>query len=311
MNRELRRSSSDPLLTALIKSSDAPRPFRMKDLSPTIKNGRTLFLVVFFILVFVITNILTVYTYKTMPTKKSLPDIISDNWLSFAQIRSVSPISVVAITNLITICLLITGLYYTFQKFNVANCRKAVFLFTIANIIRCLFFLSTQLSPPCVGYSDCNCANEKYENVVNNTGYFKMVLTYVFTFGQGTDKIPNCGDLMMSGSITLQWTLGLYILETFLCGSGIENRFLHYLINRVILVIIALFQILARVHYTIGAALSITFVELSWLIYGSFQSLNNKGYSPFLTSTFGQFFSWIEDDSMFADEKDSPLLNDE
>ena len=234
-----------------------------------------------------------------MPNKKSLPDILFDNWKSFALIRSF--FSIYIIPTLFTLILIILSLILIYNKFNICNIKKIFILFSFSNLIRCLFFMSTQLSPPCIGYSNCTCSINTYDKIIEKKKPFVISMVYFITFGIGTINIPACGDFMMSGSISLQWIIGLFIIETFLYDSNFSILKFNILI-RISLLIFTIFQIFIRNQYTIGAALSITFIELSWLFYGGLQALNDKGYSPFLTTKFGHLFSWIEDNNLIYNE---------
>lgn len=206
-SREIRRSTSNPLLSESLKKNKTPKKLRISNLISSIKDPINITLLIFLIFSYLISNFCGVYFFymtafeNPRSLHKALPDVISDFWPSFALLRSLqvesyfssqssssnfSTPTLIAIisshlSSFVTIVLLIISIYFTVNYYNMANIRKCVIILSISLLFKSLFTMVTQLPPPCAGFAHCKCSEyiSKIENINlylenNNCGRHKQ-----------------------------------------------------------------------------------------------------------------------------------------
>ena len=93
-SREIRRSTSNPLLSESLKKNKTPKRLRISNLISSIKDPINITLLIFLIFSYLISNFCGVYFFymtafeNPRSLHKALPDVISDFWPSFALLRS-------------------------------------------------------------------------------------------------------------------------------------------------------------------------------------------------------------------------------
>lgn len=213
-SREIRRSTSNPLLSDAAKRNKSPKRLKMANLISSIKDPVNILLLIFLILSYLISNFCGIYFFYMTAFENpwslhtALPDVISDLWPSFALLRSLqdgfylssqssssrfSTPTLVAflsshLSSFVTIILLIISIYFTINYYNMANIRKSIIILTISLLFKSLFTMVTQLPPSCAGFAHCKCSEyiSKIENInlylENNCGV-----------GSFRSKNPNSG----------------------------------------------------------------------------------------------------------------------
>ncbi|OHT05965.1 hypothetical protein TRFO_26112 [Tritrichomonas foetus] len=301
-DQSIRRSNSLPLLSNAAKQQTKPKRLKLSSFVSSIKNPVSIFLLVLAILTYILTNFCNVYTFYQQPKSRSLPDIIADLWPSFALLRSGQFVIFFHLSTIITIVLFSLSCYFTFYYFNFANIKKSIFICIISCLFRMTFILSTQLPPPCTGFSECQCAELSYTKLRNEHSSLYIAFVYALTFGLGTSNVPACGDLMMSGHTTLQLCLGMYFIDLMrYIVSEAKFRAVRIVVFTLI-ILSSVSAILIRKEYSISASLSAVFVLLMYKLYWCAQAMRDVSYGPFLTSPIGMFFSWLEDERQARDD---------
>lgn len=299
LSQSMRREISDPLLMHTARQLTVPRPVTKEDFRTAFFQMRTIFLTIFFIASMIINHVTTIYVYSHMMHIRALPDAIADQWKSFALLRSIPIIANVRISTVITIVFVVVDVYTTINCFNVANVRKFVLILGLSLLMRSIFNLMTQLPPPCAHYPNCICMDRDFADIEKEKySKLQILMIYIFTLGFGTEKVPACGDFMMSGHVALQCCLGFYFLDIYKYVSLSKPKQLG--VRAIVMFMIAfsaLYSVLIRVEYTISSLLAVFFVGFCWAAYWCCQNMIWAGYEhPFLTTILGQLFMFIEQD---------------
>ncbi|EAY19957.1 hypothetical protein TVAG_402110 [Trichomonas vaginalis G3] len=66
---------------------------------------------------------------------------------------------------------------------------------------------------PCAGLPNCPCADPKELDRLRSLNPLKIALTWTFGFGMFA-KLPQCGDLIVSGHTMFMWQSSRWIMET-------------------------------------------------------------------------------------------------
>jgi hypothetical protein len=229
-----------------------------------------------------------------MPVRRALPDVIFDQWSDFALWRSSKLAMQVPFPLIVTISLLSFCLYYTYECFSVCNIRKYAFLLCLAFFFRCLVLFVTQLPPPCHGFPNCPCAHLSYAELRQKYPLWVIAVIYFVTFGFGSRSIPACGCVLMSGHVTLQTVLALYLTDTMKLIVSQDKVSAAKFTAYVLIGLSSLYSILMRSDYTVGVVLSVIFVLLEAWLYQIAQTMCDFVYGPFVTTQWGRFFLWME-----------------
>lgn len=194
--REIRRSTSNPLLSESQKKNRLPKKLKMSNLISSIKDPINIILMIFLIFAYLISNFCGVYFFymtafeNPRSLHKALPDVISDFWPSFALLRSLqdgfyyssqdssskfSTPTLIAIissrlSGFVTFILLLISICFTINYYNMANIRKSAIILIISLLFKSLFTMVTQLPPPCAGFSHCKCS--EYINKIENINLY-------------------------------------------------------------------------------------------------------------------------------------------
>jgi hypothetical protein len=294
-SRQFHRENSNPLLSSSIKQLRPVEKATLRSFKLSFFRVRTLLLFIAFSTSLVLTLFCHIYAYSRLPASHLLPDVVTDIWSDFGLCRS-SVIGKIQLARLITFSLLIFCVVYSYRCYNVCNIRKYIAIFTLANCLRAVFLAATQLPPPCRGFPDCGCAEIPFEKLRATHSVGTMALFYALTLGAGTSDIPSCGDTMMSGNILVQCCLGHYLIETM--RLMLTDDKIHAAKFTVFMLILtsSLYSILIRSEYTVGVVLSVVIVSLEAVVYEIGQKMTWASYGPFVTTTFGQLFSALDDD---------------
>jgi membrane-associated phospholipid phosphatase len=108
-------------------------------------------------------------------------------------------------------------------------------------------------------------------------------------------KVPQCGDLTMSGHTIYLWVLALFFMETV---SKVLKGFVLVLLKLVVVVlllVVLLTIVLIRNHYTIDVVLATVFTNAFWLLYIGFDHLSRMSNKEFVQSIIGRIFRSIEE----------------
>lgn len=298
----LHRSISDSLIVIDARQNQLPEKITLESFLFKLKHKRTLFLLLFFSLNLIFMNICNVFAYKYMVTGPPLPDVISSNFPKVALLRKNEILNKIHITALPTLIFIIGSICVTYSAYNIANLRKPIFLLSISIFFRSIFFIVTQVPPPCSGYEPCNCVSISYQNITKSHSFGQIFFIYMTTFGLGTSKIPQCGDQMMSGYTLFQCALCFYILDTTKRIYSGKELILRKIFWGFLLTIASLFVILIRSQYSIGVVLSFSFFGIAWIMYSLMQYMYYIGYSKFTVTYIGRLFSLLEEEIISPNE---------
>ena len=296
LNKGIARSISDPILISDRRNNIKPKKMNWQLLLFEIKQKRTLFLLLFFLTNLIIMNLCNVFAFKYMTPGPPLPDLIASHFPNLSALRKNRIISALHITTIPSIIFILCSIYVTYYAFNIANIRKVTFLLSIAILFRTIFFMVTQVPPPCSGSDSCYCETVKYETLTKNTSIFKITMIYLFSFSLGTKNVPQCGDLMISGYTVFQSSLFYYSIDLFNHLYSGTNLLIIKIVLILLLLISSLGTILLRSQYTIGVVLAFFFFSFIWIMYSLMQSMYYIAYGRFLTTNIGFLFSLLEEE---------------
>lgn len=297
-NLTLRRSSSNPMLIGSGSKIQDPKAINKLDFIACFLQPRTFILISLFFVTVLLSYLSNIYAYSQYQSNRALPDIISDQFKSFARIKNTLHfLSGQWISLFTTIILVATILYLSIRCFNLANYRKFTILLSTALFFHAICNISTQLSVPCYGTYGCTCETRHYEDLRKDHSIFTILVVYFATFGLGTKSIPSCGAYMSSGFVTFQWTLVLFVCD--IIARYKPERAKNVKIGSRFLVGLEIYLlILLRNVYTVAITIPIIFVELTWYLYSDCQELYMKGYVPFTASRLGKLFGYFEEETI-------------
>ena len=293
----VKRTFSEPLLSEIARQPPRLKRATWAILVSSIKCRSCILLISAAAVVYIITSLCHVYTFFRAPNGRSLPDVIADIWPTFGLLRSGNCIIYLHASTFVTFLLFSLSLYFSVNFFSIAKIKKSVFICLVALALRCVFVLSTQLPPPCAGFSKCKCAEISYNEVREKHSVVYIAMLYIVTFGLGTDSVPKCGDMMMSYQTTFQTCLGMYFIDLMQSVvSETKYRAVKIFVFTMIS-ISAISSVMIRKEYTISVALAVLVVLVLYKLYYCAQIMQDISYGPFLTSTIGMIFSWFENET--------------
>lgn len=137
-----------------------------------------------------------------------------------------------------------------------------------------------------------------------------MILSYFITFSHGTNRVPACGDWMMSYTTIIHWIIGLSFLDSI--KKSELNQKIFYLQHLVyfFLIFVGIFLVYVKSEYLIGILISAVLVKILWWIYDSSVIMVYTMYGPFVTSLTGQFYVWLESAKVLKSGDMSDFEND-
>ena len=241
-----------------------------------------------------IMNLCNAFVYSRLPLEGPLPDLVADSYKNYGYLRGNAEYMSSQPADMLLGFLTVSSILSTILFYDPSNCRKLGVVYSICLHLRSFFFMVTGLPPTCIGYPQCRCAVTPYKAVTKGYSLPMVATFYTLAFGVFLDRIPQCGDLTMSGHTVYIWSFALYFLENM---ERILSRSLFLLLKTVIYLMIGIAIItivLIRNHYTIDIVLATVFTNLVWTGYTWAQHLVNMRYKPFCTSLPGRIFMWIE-----------------
>lgn len=292
----IRRSSSNPMLASSGSRVLEPKAITKKDFKHSLFSGRSAILASLLLLSLSLGYMTQIYVYSQFQNNRAIPDIISDIYKPFPQIKtSIKLLSTPLLPVIASFILILIITYFTFKCFNLTNYRKFILLLSFSSLFFSLCNMSTQLPVPCYGTYGCTCETKLYQEVRKSHSLFSMFLTYFFTLGLGTSPIPACGSYMNSAIVTFQWNLGLFICDIISKYKPEAKTFSNVSI-RLFLTIGICFEILLRNTYTVSCVVPVIFVEMIWYLFSECQEIYMKGYVPFTASKLGKIFGYFEEE---------------
>lgn len=120
---------------------------------------------------------------------------------------------------------------------------------------------------PCAGLPNCPCADPKELDRLRSLNPLKIALTWTFGFGMFA-KLPQCGDLIVSGHTMFMWQTSRWIMEVTQRILPTWFSFLVKLASYYTFLTGICYITLSRNHYTIDIWFGFIISEACFYIYG-------------------------------------------
>ncbi|KAH0791475.1 hypothetical protein GPJ56_004608 [Histomonas meleagridis] len=290
--REFKRSNSKPLISSSPSEQVIPKKATLYQVKSSLLSTRSLFISAFLTISLITTCFANVYMGSRVVNMKSLPDVIADLAPSFALYRSSGFLTYFGVPGIITIILISSCVYYTYNCYNISNIRRSLMLFGLSLLFRSLCSTFTTIAPPCTGYANCNCLIN-FGNIIKKHSVLKIALVYFFTFGYGTKSIPSCNNAFMSAMFSFQMCLFLHVYSIQKKTISKDKLRGFTFLFSVLLFTSAVSSILIRNESTVSIVLSLVFTLLVNKLMWCDEEMVSVDYGPFVTSSFGRFFTWL------------------
>ena len=151
---------------------------------------------------------------RNMPVGEPLPDVVHTLSGNLgAEIRGAPVFTKMQFSNLVCMVSIIGLFIIAAISPETTNGRKVFLIYGTMCFIRTLAFWLTTLPAPCSGLPNCPCGDA--EELAKVRQYPPLKIAFIWTFGFGMfAKIPQCGDLIVSGHTMFMWLTFKWIIQT-------------------------------------------------------------------------------------------------
>jgi hypothetical protein len=158
---------------------------------------------------------LNAIAYSRMPPDMPLPDLVADVVPAFAYLRSTSYMRFQP-TEMVLYPIIVATVLVAFVFWEAIDLRRPFLVYIYGCITRFVMFSVTSMPPACVGYPGCPCAATPWFSIGRELPRWRLALSYLLAAGHPTAvKIPQCGDLIVSGHTMTLWVMVLFLLDSF------------------------------------------------------------------------------------------------
>lgn len=217
---------------------------------------------------------------RQMPVSAPLPDFVHNIFKTGQEIRGSPVFLEMQFSNLLCVIYIAYLVICCFIVPDVSNTRKFLLLYGVACVIRAISFVITSMPAPCAGLPNCPCADPKELDRLRSMNPLKIALTWTFGFGMFA-KLPQCGDLIISGHTMFMWMSTRWIIEVTSRALNTHTAGLVKLVSMYVFFVGIVYISLSRNHYTIDVWFGFLSSELIYYIYSLLETkiddLNNTG----------------------------------
>ncbi|EAY04648.1 hypothetical protein TVAG_227650 [Trichomonas vaginalis G3] len=224
----------------------------------------TLFVFVFGILLMTYFNAMAA---RQMPIGQPLPDFIHNIFNTGHEIRGSKTFLEMQFSNMLCVVYIAYSFILVLAFPDVTNARKFLILYGVECVIRAFSFIITSMPAPCTGLPNCPCADPKELARIRALHPLKIALTWTFGFGMFA-KLPQCGDLIVSGHTMFMWQTSRWIMEVTQRILPTWLSFLVKLASYYTFLTGICYITLSRNHYTIDIWFGFIISEACFYIYG-------------------------------------------
>ena len=225
-----------------------------------------IFNVVFFLVSVLSGTYANAHAAQRMPIGKALPDLVHDFFKCGEEIRGAEEFLKMQYSNLMCVLLIVGMFVLVILAPDRTNVKKIFFLYGFMMILRLVAFLITSMPAPCSGLPNCPCADKNEIENLKKYSAFRVAVTWTTGMGMFA-KLPQCGDLIISGHTMFLWLSFKWIMEA--AGRMVRKTTAHTIdiISVVEFIIIASYITLSRNHYTIDVWLGFLLAEATFDLY--------------------------------------------